>query len=218
MYIKEFNHTFEKKCSQSCFTCICPSSAWTLSNGSLDPDLFYLNNVHLVESGNLKLTEWVFSLIENFYDIKHNNRIQFNTSYKMAVPFKLNNADFPLLFFPNFFKLCSSVSMSQPYATACNSLSDNFSLSSKNLPNCSNEFLPMVFGVLSGKFVPNQMHISSKSFVSDLVFSVSTKSNHYLVCDSVMPFEPVPVNVSMCIFFSETYVYQFKYCSFFKRL
>ena len=108
--------------------------------------------------------------------------------------------------------------MSQPYATACNSLSDNFSLSSKDLPNCSNEFLPMVFGVLSGKFVPNQMHISSKSFVSDLVFSVSTKSNHYLVCDSVMPFEPVAVNVSMCIFFSETHVYQFKYCSFFKRL
>ena len=54
----------------------------------------------------------------------------------------------------------------------------------------------MVSGVLCGKFVPNQMHISSKSFLSDLVFSVSTKSNHDLVCNSVVSFEPVPVNVS----------------------
>ena len=54
----------------------------------------------------------------------------------------------------------------------------------------------MVSGVLCGKFVPNQMHISSKSFVPDLVFSVVTNSNYHLVCNSVMSFEPVPVNVS----------------------
>ena len=61
VYIKEVNET---KCSQSCFTFICPDSDWALSNGSLDPDLFYLDNVHLVESGNLKLAELIFSLIK----------------------------------------------------------------------------------------------------------------------------------------------------------
>ena len=86
--------------------------------------------------------------------------------------------------------------MSLPYATASNSLSDNVSLTSKHLPNSSNELLPMVFGVLCGKFVPNQMHVSSTSFVSYLVFSVSTKSNHHLVCNSVISFELVPVNIS----------------------
>ena len=113
----------------------------------------------------------------------------------MAVPFKLNDADFPPLCFPNFSKSCSFVSLSLRYATACNSLSDNVSLSSNHLPNSSNKLLPLVFGILCGKFVPNQMRISSKSFVPDLVFSVSTKSNHHLVCNPVMSFEPVPVNV-----------------------
>ena len=51
-------------------------------------------------------------------------------------------------------------------------------------------------GVLCDKFVPNQMHISFKSFVPDLAFIVSIKSNHHLVYNSVMPFESVPVNVS----------------------
>ena len=50
--------------------------------------------------------------------------------------------------------------------------------------------------VLYGKFVPNQMHISPKPFVSDLFFSVSTQSNHHLVCNSAMSLKPVPVTVS----------------------
>ena len=114
----------------------------------------------------------------------------------MVVSFKLNNADFPPFSFPNFSKSCSSVPLSLPYATACNSLSGNVSLSSKHLSSSSNKLLPMVSGVLCGKFVPNQMQISPKSFVPDLVFSVSSQSNHHLVCSSVMSFEPVSVNVS----------------------
>ena len=54
----------------------------------------------------------------------------------------------------------------------------------------------MVSSVLCGKVVPNQMHVSSKSFVPDVAFSVSTKSNYHIVCNSVMLFEPVPVNIS----------------------
>ena len=92
-----------------CFTFICPYSESTLSSGSLDSDLFYLDNVHLVENGDLKLAESIFSFINSFDNIKHNNHIQFNKSYKMTVSFELNNADFPPLSFPNFSKSCSSV-------------------------------------------------------------------------------------------------------------
>ena len=67
------------------------------------------------------------------------SNIQFNKSYKIAVSFKLNNTDFPPLSFPDFSKSCSSVSLSLPYATACNSLSDNVSLSSKHLSSSSNK-------------------------------------------------------------------------------
>ena len=86
--------------------------------------------------------------------------------------------------------------MSLSYATACNSLPDNVSLSSKHLPNTSNKLLPMFSVVLCGKFDPNQHQISSKSFVFDLVSSVSSKSNHLLVCNSVTSFKHAPVNVS----------------------
>ena len=71
VYIKEVNHILKTKCSQSCFTFICSDSDWTLSNGSLDPDFFYLDNVHLVENGNLKLAESIFSLIKNCDNVKH---------------------------------------------------------------------------------------------------------------------------------------------------
>ena len=114
----------------------------------------------------------------------------------MAVSFTLNNTDFPPLSFPNFSKSRSSVPLSLLYASVCDSLSDNVSLSSKHLPSSFNKLLLMVSGVLCGKFVPNQIHISPKSFVFDLVFSVSTQPNHQLVCNSAMSFKPVPVNLS----------------------
>ena len=71
--------------------------------------------------------------------------------------------------------------MSLTYTTACNSLSDNVSLSPKDLPNSSNELFSMVSVALCGKFVPNQIQISSKSCKPDLVFSVSTKYNPHLL-------------------------------------
>ena len=82
VYMKEVNDILKTKFSQSCFTFICPDSDWTLSNGSLDPDLFYLDNVHFVKNGNFKLAGSIFSLIKNFDNVKHNNHIQFNKSYK----------------------------------------------------------------------------------------------------------------------------------------
>ena len=77
----------------------------------------------------------------------------------MGVSFKLNNADFSLLTFSTFPKSCSSVSVSLPLATSCNSFSDNVSLSPKHFSNSTNELLPMFFGVLSGRFVSNQTYI-----------------------------------------------------------
>ena len=77
VYIKEVNDILKTKCYQSCFTFIFPDSHCTLSNGSLDPDLFYLDNVHLVKNGNFKLAGSIFCLIKNFDNVKHNNHIQF---------------------------------------------------------------------------------------------------------------------------------------------
>ena len=62
----------------------------------------------------------------------------------------------------------------------------------------------MASGVSSDEFGPNQTHSLSKSFVSDLVFNVSTKCNYHLVCNSVVSVEPVPVNVT----FTPAHVYQ----------
>ena len=133
--------------------------------------LFYLDNVHLAENGSLKLAESIFSFINNFDNIKHNNHIQFNKSYKMAVSFKLHNADFPRSSFPNFSKSCFSVPLSLPYASTRNSLSDNVSLSSKHLSSSSNKFLPMVSGVLCGKFVLTKctFHLNLLSLILFLV-------------------------------------------------
>ena len=139
-----------------------------------------------------------------------------------------------LLSFPTFSNSCSSVSMPLPYATACNSLSDNVSLSSKHLPNSSKELLPTVPGVYVVSLFQTKCTFHLNHLCLIFVFSVSIKSNHHLVCNSVMSFEPAPVNVSfatvnvgvnlvksvschfLCIFFSETHVYQFKPSLLFK--
>ena len=97
-----FNKILKTKCSQPCLTFICQDGDWALSNGSLDSDLSYLDNVLLVENGNLKLAESIFSFISHFNKIKHNNHIQFNKSYKMAVLFKLNDSDFQVIILCSF--------------------------------------------------------------------------------------------------------------------
>ena len=47
-----------------------------------------------------------------------------------------------------------------------------------------------VFYVVSLCFTKNTFHL-----ILILVFNVSAKSNHHLVCNSIMSFDPVPVNV-----------------------
>ena len=87
------------------------------------------------------------------------------------------------------------MSLSLPYATACKSLSDNVTLSFTHLLNSTNKLRPMVSGILCGKFVHKIIHISSKSFVPYLIFSVLSKSSHHLAYNFVVSLEPVPVNV-----------------------
>ena len=55
--IKEIKQVLKAKCSKSFFIYIGYDSCWTFANGSLNPDLFFLDNVHLVEKENLKLTD-----------------------------------------------------------------------------------------------------------------------------------------------------------------
>ena len=92
---KEVNQILKAKCSKSFFIYIGYDSCWTFANGSLNPELFFLDNVHLVGKGNLKLAESIFSSIKNCNDVTCNKHKQFLTPYKMAVSFKLKNFDFP---------------------------------------------------------------------------------------------------------------------------
>ena len=180
VYIRQVNDILKTKFSQSCFTFLCTDSDWTLSNGSLDSDLFYFDNVHFVENGNLKLAESIFSFINNFDNINHKNHIQFQKSYKIAVLFKLNNTDFPPLSFPYFSRSSFSVPLSLLYATACNSLSDNASLLSKHLPRSSNKHLPMVSGGLFSLWFILPMLVSRHNLIIILFVILSCRSNLYL--------------------------------------
>ena len=62
----------------------------------------------LVEKGNLKLAESIFNSIEVSSDIICSKQNEFSKSYKMAVSFKLNNADFSSLLFPSASECVSS--------------------------------------------------------------------------------------------------------------
>ena len=119
MSIKEVNQILKLKCYESSHTFVSYDSGWTLSNSSLNADLYYSDRLHLVEKGDLKLAGSIFNSIEvsnDFICRNHNNK--FSKSYKMAVSFKLNNSDFPPLTLPSASKPVSSISASLPFNTA----------------------------------------------------------------------------------------------------
>ena len=47
-----------------------------------------------------------------------------------------------------------------------------------------------------GNFAPKHLHNPSQSLAFDLACNVTTKLKHYVICKSVMSFEPVAVNVN----------------------
>ena len=115
--IKKVNQILKLKCFESSYTFVSHDRSWTLADGSFNANLYYSDRLHLVEKGNLKLAESIFNSIEVSNDSNHNNK--FSKSYKMAVSFKLNNAEFPPLPFPSTSKPVSSISASLPFITAC---------------------------------------------------------------------------------------------------
>ena len=65
--------------------------------GSLNPERFYSDKIHLVKKGNSKLSKSICKSIEDFYDTGNINRYQLTISYKTAMSFVLSNADCPSL-------------------------------------------------------------------------------------------------------------------------
>ena len=64
------------------------NSCCTFANTLLNPDLFFSDNVHVVEKRNLKFAESIFSSIQNCNSVTCNKHKQFLIYYEMAVYFK----------------------------------------------------------------------------------------------------------------------------------
>ena len=79
--IKEVKQILKAKCSKSFFIYIGHDRCWTFANGSLNPDLSFSDNVHLVEKGNLKLAESIISSTENCNGVICNKHKQFLICY-----------------------------------------------------------------------------------------------------------------------------------------
>ena len=58
------------------FSYIGHNTDWTLTNGSLNPELFYSDKIDLLEKENLTLSKSIRKRIEGFYDIENINRYQ----------------------------------------------------------------------------------------------------------------------------------------------
>ena len=171
----------------------------------LDPSLFYHDKLHLIQQGNIKLSESIITAKEdtnigqNTYFNKMSNKKnnQFIKTYKMAVSFKLNHAYFPPLFNSTVSKPVSSVSSSLSCTTASRSFSNKVrAISLKSLTKASNKAFPMAARFYPGNFAPKHLHNSSQSLAFDLGCNVPTKLKHYVICNSVMSFEPVAINVN----------------------
>ena len=188
--IKEVNEILKEKCSRLFFIYISYDSCWTVANGSLNPDLFFLNNVHLVEQGNLKLVESIFSSIENCNGFNCNNQKQSLTSSKMAVSFKLNNSDFPPLSFSTVSKPVSFVPVSLSFATACRSSRCASALSHKSLSDPTN----VCDVTISSNFYLNNL------FVQEILVSVYLFVQVMLVKVEVMLFQ---VNLFVQVMFAQ---------------
>ena len=69
---------------------------WTLQDGSLKPNLFYTNKLHLIKEGNIKLAASIYN------SINHNTSINKSVSicskmFACHTGFNLKQEDFPML-------------------------------------------------------------------------------------------------------------------------
>ena len=105
MLIKEIITILKCKCALHSVNFIEQEEDWTDNNGTLDPSLFCHDKLHLIQKGNIKLSESIITATKdrNIGQNTHLNKMsnkkhnQFIKTYKMAASFKSNHADFPPL-------------------------------------------------------------------------------------------------------------------------
>ena len=196
MSIKKVNQILKLKCYESSYNFVNYDSGWTLANCSLNADLYYSDRLHLVEKGNLKLTESIFNSIEVSSDFICRNRDnKFTKSYKMAVAFKLNNTDFPPLPFPSASKPVLSMSASLPFITACKPFPRNINI--RSFAIAINTPISSVSRILEDNYFPKFILNPSKSPISNLACNIPVKHNQRSNCKSVQSFQPVAINVNV---------------------
>ena len=95
LVMKETNNILKSSSSIKHINFIDQDVNWIQVSGSLKPDLFYFDKLHLVEKGNLILAKSLYTLVKNHYGSWNN--YQLSKTYKSVTAFSLNNADFPTL-------------------------------------------------------------------------------------------------------------------------
>ena len=120
------------KCVRFSFSYIDEDTDWTLANGSLNPELFYSDKIHLVEKDNSKLSKSIRKSTEDFYDTRNINRYQLTKSYKLAVSFVLSQVDFPPL-----------STVSKLHSTSINAFSDRHISNTTTVTPFSKTVLPI---------------------------------------------------------------------------
>ena len=70
---------------------------WSLHSGSLKPNLFYMDNLHLVEEGNMKLSESIINIIKPNKNIPTESISISSKCFNHVGDLNINDYDFPPL-------------------------------------------------------------------------------------------------------------------------
>ena len=129
MLIKEIITILKCKCALHSVNFIEQEEDWTDNNDTLDPSLFYHDKLHLIQKGNIKLSESIITATEDKILVKIliSTRCQTRNiikTYKMAASYKPNHADFPLLLNSTVSKPVSYVSSLLSFTSASRSFSN----------------------------------------------------------------------------------------------
>ena len=206
MLIKEIITILKCKCALHSVNFIEQEEDWTDNNDTLDPSLFCHDKLHLIQKGNIKLSESIITATEDrnigqnthFNKMSNKKHNQFIKTYKMAASFKLNHADFPPLLNSTVSKPVSYVSSTFSFTTVSRSFFNKVrAISFTSRTKASNKPFPRATRFCPGNFAPKHLHNPSQSLAFDLARNVPTKLKHYyVICKSVMSFEPAAVNVN----------------------
>ena len=129
MLIKEIITILKCKCALHSVNFIEQEEDWTDNNDTLDPSLFYHDKLHLIQKGNIKLSESIITATEDKILVKilisaRCQKRNIIKTYKMAASYKPNHADFPLLLNSTVSKPVSYVSSLLSFTSASRSFSN----------------------------------------------------------------------------------------------